>query len=241
MYIRQVRKIKINLWLLIFITIFIVALIFTAIHFVNSSKANTEESVNEYTSVSKSKDNKTFSNNLNIGKDAFNNFITIDEDFNSDLNESTTLVSEESQESESNTINFNNHSYIFDKNENVELLNNNTKQYIQLDTDEYVYRINTDTISFSDIKKQDDLKTTLEQKYKINITSDIKTGNYNGLELILCTISEDDSMGYFIITSLNENEIIFIEIYNSVNSSTLISDLTNPLNDISKKIKTAIQ
>lgn len=238
MYVRQVRKVKINLWLLIFITIFIVALIFTAVHFVNSSKANTEESPSEYTSIPKSQNNKTFSNNLDIGKDTFNKFNTIDENLNSDSNQIPTLTTEEPK---SNTINFNNHSYIFDKNDHVELLNDNTKQYIQLDHNGYMYRINTDAMSFSDIKTQSDLQSTLNQKYKINITSDIKAGNYNGLDLILGTISENGAIGYFIITPLNENEILFIEIYNSVDTSTLISDLTNPLNDISTKIKTSIQ
>ncbi|MBP3707949.1 MAG: hypothetical protein J6J36_05010 [Clostridia bacterium] len=238
MYVRQVRKVKINLWLLIFITIFIVAIIFTAIHFINSSKANTDESLSEYTSISKSKNNKNSSDNLDIGKDTFNSFNTIDENLNNDSNQTHTLVT---QEPESNTINFNNHSYVFDKNDHVELLNDNAKQYIKLDHNGYTYRINTDAISFSDVKNQDDLKATLNQKYKINITSDIKAGNYNDLDLILGTISENDALGYFIITPLNENEIVFIEIYNSIDTSKLISDLTDPLNDISTKIKTSIQ
>lgn len=238
MYIRQVRKVKINLWLLIFITIFFVALIFTAIHFINSSKASTGESVNEYTSTSKFIGDKPFSNNLSIDTDMFNTFNTIDENFDNGLDQDPTLNNENS---ESTTINFNKHSYIFDKSDNVELLNNNTKQYIQLDYNGYIYKVNTDSTSFSDIKNKSDLKTTLNQKYKINITSDIKAGNHNGLELILCTISENDSIGYFIITPLNESEIIFVEIYNSIDPSILISDLTNPLNDISAKIISSIQ
>lgn len=236
MYVRQVRKVKINLLLLIFITIFIIALVFTAIHFINSSNANTNESPSEYTSVSKSQNSKTSLNNLNIGKDTFSNFNSIDEKFNSNSNQEFTPTTTEPK-----AINFNNHSYIFDKDDQVELLNNNTKQFLQLNHQGYIYRINTDKTSFSDIKKQGNLVTTLNQKYKINITSEVKTGNYNGLDLILCTISENDAMGYFIITPLNEKEIIFIEIYNSVDTSTLISDLTDPLNDINTKIKTSIQ
>ena len=49
MYVRPVRRKKINLWLLILIILFIVAIVFTIIHMSNSSKANSDSRYSEKT------------------------------------------------------------------------------------------------------------------------------------------------------------------------------------------------
>lgn len=228
MYKNEIKRVKINLLLLVFLTLFIVALTFTVIHILNSSQASTNNS-SDYASEYKTNNKIIESNMIDTDEDSLTSYTTIPN------------ISSESNSNTNTNINYNNHSYIFDKNDSVELLEDNLKQYIKFDYNGYIYRINTDTISFSNLKKQNDLKSFLAENYRINITSDIKSGNYNNLDLILCTISDGDAVGYFVITPLKNNEIVYFEIYNSYDTSMLISDLTDPLNYIDSKIKSSIQ
>ena len=58
--------------------------------------------------------------------------------------------------------------------------------------------------------------------------------------MILCTIADSTSVGYFAITPFNESEVLCIKIYDVNNPMALIKDLSEPLNDISS-IKANIQ
>ena len=96
---------------------------------------------------------------------------------------------------------------------------------------------NTDNkISFDTLKSTNDLQNYISNTYNLNITSSLKSGNINNLDIIIFTISDDTGVGYCIFTKLNDSEVAYAKIYNTENSSKLISDLSNPITKISAVI-----
>ena len=58
--------------------------------------------------------------------------------------------------------------------------------------------------------------------------------------MIICTIADGSTVGYLIITPLNDQEVVCLKVYDANNQLALIKDLSEPINDINS-IKTNIQ
>ena len=72
----------------------------------------------------------------------------------------------------------------------------------------------TDKVSYESLKTNQSVKNYLESAYNISINSPIKSGTINNLDIIVCTISDSSTNAYFIITPLNDSEILYSKIYN---------------------------
>ena len=133
----------------------------------------------------------------------------------------------------------NNHTFKFDGTVKASLVQDNNKSSIQLLYPDFNYKMifNTDNkISFDTLKSTNDLQNYISNTYNLNITSSLKSGNINNLDIIIFTISDDTGVGYCIFTKLNDSEVAYAKIYNTENSSKLISDLSNPITKISAVI-----
>lgn len=248
MYIGPVRRKKINLWLLILIVLFIIAVVFTIIHVFNSSNANSDDRASKNHVVASSEENTINKNSdgSRIGKiSSFSDFHDIETDYTQENNTTNIISMSENfediltQDNEPNetTLELNNHKYIFSKDKEATLENN---KYVQIKSSNYSIRMNTDKYIYSDLKKKSGLKAFLQNQYNMTITSDLKVGNIKNTDLIVCTISENNDVAYFFITPLNSSEILCLKIYNSEDMSTLIEDISGPIDEISS-IKTCIQ
>ena len=221
---------KISLFLLIIIVLFIIALIFTIINFFSSTRALSEykdnDSKNIDIQVSVDSNNKT-NNTENIINDLIN-FIDISN--NISTNNSSTFI-------------LNNHTFNFNNSENVSIIDDSNKSALKIlnSNSDTTIILNTDnTINFNTLKNTPSLKDYLESKYNISITSDIKAGTIKNLNIIIFTISDDNKMAYFVINPLNDSELIYSKIYNNSDMSTLINDLSQPLDEISSIINNSI-
>lgn len=248
MYMGPVRRKKINLWLLILIILFIIAVVFTIIHIYNSSNANSDDRASKNLIVASSEENtiNKNSNESRIGKvSSFDDFHDIETNSTQE-NTTTNIVSiaenfedilPQDNEPNETTLQLNNHKYTFSKDKEATLKNN---KYIQIKSSNYTIRMNTDKYTYSDLKGKSGLKAFLQNQYNMTITSDLKIGNMKNTDLIICTISENDGIAYFFITPLNDSEILCLKVYNSEDMSTLIEDISKPIDEISS-IKTCIQ
>lgn len=256
MYVGPMKTKKINLSLLLLIVLFIIAIIFTIIHINNSSKANSDSRYSNINSQSSNKNNIVTSlknretNGSRIGVvDSFSNFHDIDESTASDSrssNVTTSIVTNENESQEAtpstelHIVKANNHTYTFDNNYAISLKNDGPDQYVELKYKNFLYKVNTTSISFSELKSNQNLKEYIEKTYKLQVTSDIKSGSFCGNNLIICTIAENNEVAYLLITPLNDSEILVLKIFNNKNKSAMIEDLTEILNNIST-LKSSIQ
>ena len=260
MYVRQTRSLKINLWLLVLMVLFIISVVFTIIHISNSTKANTDD--NNYTEDFVQQDkiigSKIIGNKIGSAKtfntiETFYDLNTIDNNFeeidsNSNVvasNDAETINSEtvdsEPIQTQETSLKLNNHTFKFDNSKQISLQSSGERNYIQLRNDEYILSINTDTVSFEDILSNEDIKNFIEKKYNVKITGGIKRGTYQGIDIIICSISENTEVSYLVITSLNTSEIVYYNIYNATNKTTLINDLSKPMDEISSITKNSIE
>lgn len=253
MYVGPVRRKKINLWLLILIILFIVAIIFTIIHVLNSSKANSDyrysqrNEENSVAAVASADATNSVSNKKNnsVAKESNGSRIGI-------INSTESFADIDSSPRTTTTIEVTSHKDNNEnKSENVELGGHkfNFKDlgkaslkgdYVELKKGDILYKICTEQSSFDSTKGKENLKSYLESKYKIQVTSDFKVGTLNGVSMIICTIAETTGVGYLIITPLNDNEIICMKVYDANNLFGLIKDLSTPINDINE-LKSNIQ
>ncbi len=256
MYVGPVRRKKINLWLLILIILFIIAIVFTIIHIFNSSRANSDYRASKNSSIA-SNNNISNENTINrkyngsgIGKvSSFSDFYDIETNTTQEetnINripptENFTDIPAQESESTETILELNNHKYVFNKNKQAILLDNNSsKKYIQINSSNYTVRLTTDKFNYSDLKSKSGLRAFLQEQYNVLITSDIKTGVIKNTDLLLCTISENQDVAYLFITPLSNSEILCLKIYNSEDMSTLIKDISKPIDEISS-IKASIQ
>lgn len=242
MYVRPVRRKKINLWLLILIILFIVAIVFTIIHMSNSSKANSD---NRYSKKSSDNVINRESSGSTIGKvnsyDSFSD-IAIVPDNTGTVEMYNEIPAEEStpQEPEQTPLSLNEHTYNFKDLGESSLTGEGNNQYVELKKENILYRIKTEKSTFNDTLNKEGLKAYLESTYGVTITSEIKTGTVDNIQMIICSIADGNSVGYFIITSLNDSEILCLKVFDANNQFALIQDLSEPINDIDS-IKTNIQ
>ena len=224
---------KISLFLLIIIVLFIIALILTIINIVSSTKAlsqhkeNTNQNINIQVSIDSNNKTNTSKNTENIINDLIN-FVDI---------------STSNQTTNPSTFTLNNHTFKINNSVEASIINDSNKSALQIlnSNSDSTIILNTDnTINFNTLKNTPSLKDYLESTYKISITSEIKTGTIKNLNIILFTISENNNTAYFIITPLNDSEIIYSKIYNTSDKSTLIDDLSQPIDEISSIINNSI-
>lgn len=241
MYAGQVKRKKINLWLLVLVVLFIMALIFTIIHMTNSSRANSDSRYN----------NVTQQNSENISKNTQENTITNKEsdgseigqvdsyDLFSDIETSQNAENRETQE-RAVPVKLDNHTYTFKDIGKASIQGNKPNQYVELKTKTLLYKILVNKSSFSDLLNKEGLKQYIQDTYRVQVTSELKTGNMNNMKIILCTVADGKNVAYLIITPLNDSESLVLKVYDARNAFGLIQDLTEPFNEL-EKIKTNIQ
>lgn len=255
MYVGSMKRKKINLWLLLLIVLFTIAIIFTIVHITNSSKANSDYRYSSRTAHNKA-ENSTINNLINsetsgsgIGTiNSFSGFRDIEEitaDDNSvNSNESTPRNEASSQEATPSTelriLKVNNHSYTFDSTVTASVKGDGSSQYVELKKKGYLYKVITNKMSYSDLKSKEHLKDYIEKTYKLQVTGEIKSGTIKGNSLSICTMAENNEVAYLIITPLNDSEILVLKIFNDRNTSAMIEDLTEVLDYITT-LKSSIQ
>ncbi len=246
MYVRPVRRKKINLWLLILIILFIIAIVFTIIHMSNSSKANSDSRYSE-------RNDNTVNKELNgstIGKvDSYDSFSDISvvpngsgtvEMYNEIPNSNTNPESSTSPQVENEPVKIADHIYSFKNLGDFSISGQEQNQFVDLKKGNLLYRLRAEKVSFNDVLGKEGLKSYLETTYNIQVTSELKTGTVNDIQMIICTIADGSTVGYLIITPLNDQEVVCLKVYDANNQLALIKDLSEPINDINS-IKTNIQ
>ena len=144
------------------------------------------------------------------------------------------------KEPEQTPLSLDEHIYNFKDLGEASLKGDGVNQYIELKKGNILYKIKTEKSTFADTLNKEGLKEYLESTYQITITSELKTGTVNNIQMIICSIADGSSVGYFIITPLNDSEILSLKVFDANNQFALIQDLSEPINDIDS-IKTNIQ
>lgn len=182
----------------------------------------------------------TTTNTENISDEDINKLENISDNSDLTTNNENNGNNENIQFSQGSPIQLTLNSHIYTLNQmNASLTEDNSKSAIQINNSNNKYKIiynTTDSSTYNQIKSEQDLKTTLQTKFNIQITSDIKNGTINNMDILICQISDTNGNGYFILTSLNSSEVAYAKIYNTEDSTKYIEDINNPLSDISKII-----
>ncbi len=244
------KRKSISLFLIIFIMILIILLAILAIKLLKN-KDNTnlsDNNSNAQAQLSIETNDIEFNDVENTSN--FNEITNYIENTNSNsenatkINETITNSTENSIDNQitdsSYKLTLNNHTYKFKNNEKASIIQDNEKSAIQTINSDFNYKMlfNTDnTTTFNALKENSNLKTSLESNYNFTITSNLKIGNINNLNVIAFTISDINGIGYCVITPLNDTEITYTKIYNTANTAELVSDLSNPLTEISSIIE----
>lgn len=266
MYVGPIRRKKINLWLLILIVLFIVAIVFTTIHMLNSSKANSDNRysqkddnsvasniVNRESSGSKIGRVDSYSSFSDIENGASNNKVEMYDEIPNDANSSDSPASAShngmdgllpnvtpSTPEKAQPVTLKNHTYSFQNLGEYSITGAPSYEFVELKKGNHLYRLSVEKSSFNDILSKDGLKSYLEKTFNVQVTSELKTGTINDMQMILCSVADSCSVGYFIITPFNDSEVLCVKVYDANNQMALIKDLSEPLNDINT-IKANIQ
>lgn len=231
-----VKTKKISLFLLIIIVLFVIALIFTIINIFSSSSAVSE---NEKTS------NQNLNLELSINSDqensASSSYNIIDDfaDF-TDISNTEQIFNDDSSD---NALTLNNHTFTFEESVDASIISDSNTSALQIlnqGSDSKIILNIDNSINFETLKSTPSLRNYLETKYNISITSDVKSGKIQNLNVILFTISDNNGVAYFVITPLNDSEVIYSKIYNKSDMSNLINDLSKPIDEISSIITNSI-
>lgn len=241
---KPIKRKSINLILLIFIVLAIIVLIILTVYFINHSRKSdndtestelTQNVENNSTQIGLETDtNQTQTNNTANTNSTFNALENFENFEDITTNEVDTQTSSAQQ-----VITFNNHKLIFDDSVDASIVQNYNTSELQLNYLDFNFKmlLGTDkSTTFENLKSNNSLKSYLESTYNISITSSLKSGNLIDLDIIICTISDNNGQAYFVITPLNNSEIIYSKIYNTSDNQTLIEDLSKPLEEISSII-----
>lgn len=231
---KPIRRKSINLILLIFIILSIITLIIIAVYLINHSSENDKTENNSIEVGMETNNNQT---ETNISENT-NNVLNSIENFENFEDINTNETSPQSSY-DSNTLTFNDHVLTFDDSIHASIIQNSNTPELQLNYPDFNFKmiVNTNnSTTFENLKSNTSLKNYLESNYNVSITSPLKSGNINNLDIIICTISDNNNNAYFIITPLNDSEILYSKIYNTSNNQTLIEDLSKPLEEISSLI-----
>lgn len=237
------RKKSINLILLIFILLLLIALIILIFFLFKHSKdhtENTENTVTNQENISVQLEVQTNKNNIlqnSSGNNSIENNSAVSNINLNDIPEITEQTNESPTTSTSNKLTLNDHTFTFDNDLDISIDNSTSNPEIKIISNDFNYKMifNTNNLmSFNTLKTNSHLKDYLTSTYNINITSAVKYGTVNNLEIIVCAISDNNEPAYFIITPLNSTEIAYTKIYNTSDTSKLISDLSVPVDELSK-------
>lgn len=231
---KPIRRKSINLILLIFIILSIITLIIIAVYLINHTSENDKTENNSIEVGMETNNNQT---ETNISENT-NNVLNSIENFENFEDINTNETSPQSSY-DSNTLTFNDHVLTFDDSIHASIIQNSNTPELQLNYPDFNFKmiVNTNnSTTFENLKSNTSLKNYLESNYNVSITSPLKSGNINNLDIIICTISDNNNNAYFIITPLNDSEILYSKIYNTSNNQTLIEDLSKPLEEISSLI-----
>ena len=181
MHVSSVKRKKINLWLLLLIILFILAIIFTIIHITNSSKANSDARYSSISSQSKNK-NTTINNIANketngsrIGTiESLSSFRDIEDYVSHENSNAGEVVNDTSSQNvtpntQQNAFKIDNHTYTFDNTVTACVKGRSPSQYIELKKDIYLYKISTSSISFSDLRANQNIKDYIEMRIKFKL------------------------------------------------------------------------
>lgn len=229
---KNTKRKSINLFLIIFILLFISILILFVVNIIANKKQETSKL---------SQNNEENNSAVQFTVDSNNTEDTSDFDDISSINsvntnESTVQNTNNSNTQNEKTLSLNHHSYVFDQSTQASLIKDNNVETLQILYPDFQYKIlyNTDnSINYENLRNQSNLKSYLEDNYNFQITSNLKTGTINNMNMIIFTFSDNIGIGYCIFTSLNDSEIAYAKIYNTDNNKELIADLSNPITKLS--------
>lgn len=234
---KNTKRKSINLFLIIFILLFISILILFVVNIIANKKQETSK-LSQNNEENNSAVQFTVDSNNTEDTSDFDDISSINSVNTNELptNESTVQNTNNSNTQNEKTLSLNHHSYVFDQSTQASLIKNNNVETLQILYPDFQYKIlyNTDnSINYENLRNQSNLKSYLEDNYNFQITSNLKTGTINNMNMIIFTFSDNMGIGYCIFTSLNDSEIAYSKIYNTDNNKELISDLSNPITKLS--------
>ncbi|MBO5348325.1 MAG: hypothetical protein J6A89_00665 [Clostridia bacterium] len=242
------KRKSINLFLLIFIVLALTSLIILTVYFLNNSEDDnvptkntsnienfsSELNENTNTNANTNNTNQTETNTLQNNNSTFNSIENFGDFEDINTNETTTQNS-----SQTKNLTLNDHTLTFDNSVDASIVQNSNASELQINYPDFnlkmLFGTNKST-TFESLKTNTSLRSHLESTYNITVTSALKSGNLNDLDVIICTISDTTGQAYFIITPLSDSEILYSKVYNTSNTQTLIEDLSKPLDEISSII-----
>ncbi len=217
------RRKSFSLVLLITIIILVILAVVLSIRLINRPEKESDNSNNS----SESQDN----NSSKVTK--FNN---LDNSFVDTLE---TIQSNDQEETNTYFVSLSNHTYKFDKSIQASVEENDSNKVLKVTYPgkEYniVFSTNKDK-TFTELKNTENLKEFIEENYKVTITSPLKSGTLNNLNIIICTISEDTNVAYLVFTPVSDSEIAVAKIYKVTDSTALLEDISAPLSSVSSII-----
>lgn len=237
------RRKSINLFLLILILLILIILIILIVYLQKNSDESSDKNENLTNTDQISLNLSVEENSLNS---TYNNVVNYDdfEDINNISNSTTENVIDNNTTNQTaipsaNKLTLNGHTFTFNTSVEASIIQSGTTPELQIIYPDSNYKMifNTDTsVTFDNLKTNTSIKSFLESKYNLSITSDVKSGTVSNLDIILFTISENNNPAYFIITPLSNSEIAYAKIYNTADITNLIPDLSDPLSEISSMI-----
>ena len=235
------RRKSFSLVLLIFIIIAVIFIVIFSLSLINGFGNKKENKNKNETEVAKT--NETSENVLDSS--FFDSLEVIENGADNTTNSTpvtnTTAPDENTNtDSTKNSISLNNHSYNLNSTVKASVKKaSNGRQELDVTYPDKKYTITYGTDnskSFEDLKDDENIKNTIEKSYNVTVTSALKQGTVSNMNLIICTVSEDNTVAYFLITPLKDNEVAYSKIYNSEDNKSLINDLSDPLNSVSSII-----
>ena len=233
------KRKSISLILIIFIILLVATLVIIIAKFLQKSNSDNLAEENTNSSVELSVNSVDNFDDISSDNSIENTTNTVDTNNTVEENNSLQNTSTSNTTNEQKSLTLNNHTYKMKENVDATLVQNNNSSAIQIVYPDYNYKMifnTSSTINFTDLKNHSDLKNYLESTFNLKITSTLKSGNINNVNVILFTISDTTGNGYCVFTPLNDSEVAYAKLYDTDNSSNLLSDLSEPLNNISKVI-----
>lgn len=229
------RRKSFSLVFLILIVTLVVFLVIVLVSLINKPKKETNTTNNQI--------NKTIINKLDSSFiESLNDIASTD----SNTSEGTSSQAQpqptpqETNDQEFNSISLNNHNYKLSKTAQASIIDSATGEkeikYELTDKNFTIFYGSNSEKTFQDFKSTQDLTEYIESKYGLSLTSKLKTGTINGLDLIICSASENSKPIYLLFTPLTDSEIAYAKIYNQTNENELLQDISDPLNEISSII-----
>lgn len=227
------RRKSFSLVLLIFIVSLVVFLVILLVSLINRPQKG--KNINNQTS-------KTVEKKLDSAFiESLNDIESETEEQSSDNNDvPQNSDSEQLDDNNATSVELNNHSYKLKSEAQASIVDSLTEKKelrYELPEKSYViqYGSNADK-NFQDFKSTDNLKSYIETEYGVTLTSSLKTGKISGLDLVICSASEDSKQIYLLFTPLTDSETAYAKIYNKANENELLNDIAEPLNEISSII-----